>query len=177
MYRGEYRKAYETFALDLDSPFGNGWMGMMLYLLGDEAQAVEHLDRAAAIEPEGFLGLRHGGVSAFIQGRTEEGLRSLRRLEQVNPPDSDGEPWYLIAAAYGLLGDRDGCIRTLRKAVEGGFINYPCMLHDPQLDSARSEDEFQRVLALAKAKHEAFKRRWLGAPGRTTAASDTIALE
>jgi hypothetical protein len=58
-----------------------------------------------------------------------------------------------------LLGDKEGCARTLQRAVDGGFFNYPFMLTDSFLDSMRGDPEFQRILKLAKAKHEAFKKR------------------
>jgi hypothetical protein len=79
-------------------------------------------------------------------------------LEEANPTDSDSEHWYLIGNAYGLLGDRTGCARALRRAIEGGFFNYPAMLKDPLLDPVRDDPEFNQVLALAKEKHERFKR-------------------
>ena len=71
----------------------------------------------------------------------------------------DAEAWFHFAENYGLLGDKDGCVRTLKRAVNGGFFNYPFMLTDSLLDSVRDDPEFQRILETAKAKHEAFKKR------------------
>jgi hypothetical protein len=59
-----------------------------------------------------------------------------------------------------LLGDSDGCIRALKRAVDGGFFNYPFMLEDEFLDSVRDEHGFQEILQEAKRKHEAFRKRF-----------------
>jgi len=37
------------------------------------------------------------------------------------------------------------------------------MARDPDLDPVRSAPEVQKVLALAKTKHEEFKKKWGGA--------------
>jgi hypothetical protein len=97
-------------------------------------------------------------MKAFIEGNIEEGIDAARKFEQANI--ADAEAWYHFAENYGLLGDRDGCIRALQRAVDGGFFNYPSMLTDSFLDSVREDPEFQRILEMAKAKHEAFKKRF-----------------
>jgi serine/threonine protein kinase len=166
MYRGDYRRAYELFDLDGTSTFGIAWKGMCLFLMGERERALEHLDRAVAMEPEGFLGLRYGGIAAHIRGNTEEGLRLIRRLDEATAPNVDSEHWYMIASAYGLLGDRENSIRVLRLAVEHGFFNYPAMQIDPHFDSARDHPEFRQVLETARQKHDAFRRKHAGAfPG------------
>ena len=68
-----------------------------------------------------------------------------------------GETWYHIGSLYGLHNDRAGCIRSLKKAVESGFFNYPYMLTDVFLDSVRDDPGFKAVLSVAKEKHNAFK--------------------
>jgi len=167
VYRGEYRKAHEVFQLDRDGTLRIAWKGMTLYLMGEKEEAVKYLDRAAALEPESFIGLRHAGISTFIKGNTEEALRIIRKLEKLKSSQGDSEHWYLLGNAYGLLGDSASCVRALRKAVEGGFFSYPCFLKDPLLNSVRDNAEFQRVLALAKEKCEAFKKRAFRLSDRT----------
>jgi len=73
---------------------------------------------------------------------------------------SDGESWYNLSEQLGRFGDPVGVPRTLRKAVEGGFFNYPLMLRDPLLDALRGKTEFERVVATAKVKYDAFKERY-----------------
>jgi hypothetical protein len=56
-----------------------------------------------------------------------------------------------------MLGEKEACIRCLRRAVDGGFFNYPLMSTDKNLDSARDEPEFKKILEEARIKHQAFK--------------------
>jgi hypothetical protein len=98
------------------------------------------------------------GVKAFIEGNIQKGLHAAHKFEQANI--SDAEAWNAFASIYGLLGDKEGCIRTLKRAVAGGFFNYPFMLTDSFLDSVRDDPEFQRILEMAKAKHNAFKKKF-----------------
>jgi len=154
---GNYQRAYELFDLDGASTFGIAWKGMSLFLMGEKERAIEHFDRAVAMEPEGFLGLRYGGISACIRGDLETGRRFIRRLDEATDPKADSEHWYLVATSYGLLGDRADCVRALRRAVERGFFNYPAMQIDPLFDAVRDDPEFLEVLAMAKQKHDAFR--------------------
>jgi hypothetical protein len=48
----------------------------------------------------------------------------------------------------------------LKQTIDLGFFNYPFMLKDSFFDSVRGSQAFQAVLQNAKAKHEAFKKRF-----------------
>ncbi len=156
-FAGEFDKAFEISRIFEESPFILGHVGAALLQQGNRKQAVEHFDRAMDIEPDGLIALWATGLKASVQGNFEEGLAAARRFEQINV--ADAEAWYHFAENYGLLGDKDGCVRALQKAVDGGFFNYPFMLTDSFLDSARDDPGFQRILEMAKAKHEAFKKK------------------
>ncbi|MFQ5677592.1 MAG: tetratricopeptide repeat protein, partial [bacterium] len=157
-YLGEYDKALEAFNIDKGSLYAFTFQGWALMRQGQPDLAVKYFDRAIALEPDAQLGLLSRAVKASVEGNNDEGLKVLWRSEQGIPPDA--EVWFLIAGTYALLGDKAGCLRAFRKAVEGGFFNYPFMLRDPFLDPVRDDPEFQRVLGLAKAKHEAFKKKF-----------------
>jgi len=157
-FAGEYEKAFEISKIYKESAFMLGHVGVTLLQQGNRKQAVECFDRVIDMEPDGLLALWVTGIKAFIEGNIEEGLTAARKFEQINI--ADAEAWYHFAENYGLLGDKDGCVRTLQRAVDGGFFNYPFMLTDSFLDSVRDDPEFQRILKMAKAKHEAFKKRF-----------------
>jgi hypothetical protein len=95
---------------------------------------------------------------AYIEQKKVEGLKMAKELEQSDPWDSEG--LYTLASIYGLFGEKKRCSLILRKAVEGGFFNYPFMLKDTFFDPVRDDPEFKEVLLLAKEKHEAFKRKY-----------------
>lgn len=155
---GEYEKALETSKIYKESAYTLGMQGHTLFQQGKQKQAVEYFDRVIAMEPDGLMALTATGMKAFIEGNIEAGLDAARKFEQYNIEDA--EAWFFIAGLYGLLGDKEGCIRTLQRAVDGGYFNYPFMLTDSFLDSVRDDPEFQRILEMAKAKHEAFKKRF-----------------
>jgi hypothetical protein len=56
-----------------------------------------------------------------------------------------------------MLGEKEACIRCLRRAVEGGFFNYPLISSDPKLNLVRDEPEFEEILEEARIKHLDFK--------------------
>ncbi len=154
----EYEKAVETSKIYKESAFILGHAGAALLQQGNRKQAVEYFDRVIDMEPDGLVALWVTGLKAFIEGNIEVGLTAVRKFEQINI--ADAEAWYHFAENYALLGDKAGCVRTLRRAVDGGFFNYPFMLVDSFLDPVRDDPEFERILKPAKAKHEAFKKKF-----------------
>lgn len=158
IYHGDYEKALGVFKLDGKSAASITWQGLALFLMGDRERTLETLDRGIALDSDTFVGLRFTAIRAFLVGEPEAGLRSLRKLEASLPSHSDSEQWYFLANAYGLLGEVAGCVRALRKAVAGGFFNYPAFLKDTLLDPVRDDPEVQKVLVEAREKHEAFKK-------------------
>jgi TolB-like protein/Flp pilus assembly protein TadD len=158
MFAGEYEKALDAFKNYKESTFTLGFHGVTLFRQGEKKRAIEYFDRVIAMEPEGLNALWVIGIKASIEGNIEEGIDAAHKFEQANI--SDAEAWYHFAENYGLLGDKEGCIRCLRRAIDGGFFNYPLMLNDFHLDYVRDDPEFQKVLEKAKEKHLAFRKRF-----------------
>jgi len=48
----------------------------------------------------------------------------------------------------------------LRKAIEGGFFNYPYINRDALLANINGTEEFKALLRQAKKRHNDFKRRF-----------------
>jgi tetratricopeptide (TPR) repeat protein len=158
LYLGNYEKALQTLELDRKSALSLWAKGEIFLRMGHRKQAVEYFDRVLGIKGEEISALDASIKKAYILHNKTYALSQLQEFERANP--QDGEGWILIAQNYALLGDADGCIRTLKKTIELGFFNYPFMLKDSFLDPARDHPEFQRVLVLAKKKHEAFKNKY-----------------
>ncbi len=157
IFAGEYEKALDAAKNYEESAFILGFLGFGLFQQGNQKQAIEYFDRVIEMEPDGLIALWVTGLKAFIEGNIEEGVAASRKFEQMNI--ADAEAWFHFAENYGVLGDRNGCVRTLERAIEGGFFNYPFMLTDSLFDSVRDDPEFQRILKIAKEEHEAFKKR------------------
>ncbi len=158
LWAGDYKKAFEASKLYKESAFILAYQGQALFRQGNQKQAIKYMDRAISMEPDGGHVLVLTGIKTSINGKREEGLAATLKFEEYDL--ADAEAWYFTAGNYGLLDDKEGCIRCLRKAVDKGFFNYPCMLTDFYLDSARDNLEFQEILEDAKEKHLAFKKRF-----------------
>jgi len=158
LYLGEYQKAYEIYRLDAGTPWTLTKQSGALIRQKKYKKALECINKVIEEELPGQRVFEVLGRKAFLEGNIEQGIKDTEQWEQEGTWDA--EMWYFMAANYGLLGHSKGCIRVLRKAVEGGFVCYPFFLIDPFLDPVRDDPEFQEVLALAKEKHEAFKQKF-----------------
>jgi len=157
IWAGKYEEAFEIGKQFKESPFIIGIQGQALFRMGQENEAMEHLKRVFILEPDKLEANAASGVTSYVSGNIEEGLSVARKFEEYNL--ADAEAWYFNAGNYGLLGDKEGCIRCLKRAVNGGFFNYPMMNTDFYLDSARDDPEFQEILEKAKQKHLNFKKK------------------
>jgi tetratricopeptide (TPR) repeat protein len=156
-FAGELEKAFETSMRYEQGEFILGYQGAFLFRMGKRDEAVKYINRCLRMDPDGLQALWVTGLKAYIEGNVEVGLEAARQFEKVNIPDA--EAWYHFAGNYALLGDKEGSIRSLKRAVDGGFFNYPFMLSDFFLDSVRKDEEFQKILLEAKEKHLAFRKK------------------
>jgi hypothetical protein len=68
----------------------------------------------------------------------------------------DAEALYKIAQAFAVLGDEKSALRVLKNSIESGFFSYPYFLTDPLLDSIRNNPEFDKLMSVARQRHDAF---------------------
>jgi eukaryotic-like serine/threonine-protein kinase len=158
MYLEEYKKAAQAFDLDPESSYNSGWKGQLYLRQGQQDLALEYLNQAISLESNSTSGYWAKAMEKYLEGKSNEGISVIKLAENKNQTDS--EVWYNLSNVYGLLGDKNGCINALRKAVDGGYYNYPYMLKDHFFDSLRDEPEFKEILAMAKQRHEAFKEKF-----------------
>ena len=155
---GKYEKAIEAGRLFEESAFIVEHQGLALFKLGKNAESVECFNRVIILDPDAGETIFTRSAKAFIEGNPEEALSYAIKFEQFQIADAEG--WYFKSFLYGMIGDKEGCIRCLREAVDSGFFNYPLMSTDSNLDPAREDPEFQELLQKAKEKHLAFKERF-----------------
>lgn len=158
LYFGNIEKSNEIFNIDKGSAYALTGQSRNYFRQGKMKLAIECIDSVIAMKPEVLWVLVTTVLRSVILGDTEKGLQAIKIMEKANPPD--GEALYQYSGYYALLGDKKGCIRTLQKAVDDGFFNYPFMLKDSFLDSMRDDPDFQKILIEAKLKHEAFKQKF-----------------
>ncbi len=155
IYLGEYENALRVSYLDTGTAWGFSHRGEIYLRLGLRDKAIDDFNQVLKMQQKSILVFWSEGMKAYLEGSTNEGIQAAMNWEQTNP--TDGESWYHIGSLYGLHNDNAGCIRSLEKAIEGGFFNYPYMLTDMFLDNVRDDPGFKMVLSLAKEKHERFK--------------------
>ena len=82
-------------------------------------------------------------------GRLEEGLATDRQLLRLAPENPTVH--YNLACSLSLLGQPDGALDALEKAVELGYDDAEHLVCDPDLDSLHRELRFQRLLRKLEA--------------------------
>jgi tetratricopeptide (TPR) repeat protein len=157
-YLGDYDGALRGFDLDSASSFSFTWKAIVYALSEDRERAMACIDRVLRSEPRSAFGVICAALKLYLERRHDLFKESLRSAELMNV--IDGENWYNLAQLYGLANDPSGAARTLARAIDAGFFNYPLMLVDPLFSGVRDSPEFKRVLATARKKYEAFKERY-----------------
>jgi len=157
-FAGEYEKTFEAGRLFEESSFIFEMQGLALLKLGKNTEAIEYFDRVINLIPNTGETIFTSSAKAFAEGYIEEAISFAIQYDQLQIADAEG--WYFKSFLYGMQGNKEGCLRCLRKAVESGFFNYPLMSTDSYLDPVREDPEFQEVLQKAKEKHLAFKERF-----------------
>jgi len=158
LFAGKYEKAIDAGRLFEQSAFILEHQGLALIKLGKKTEAIECFNRAINLDANTGETIFTSSAKAFLEGNPEEALSYAIQFEQFQIVDA--EAWYFKSFLYGMSGDKEGCIRCLRKAVDSGFFNYPLMSTDSYLDPVREDSEFQKVLQKAKEKHLAFKEQF-----------------
>ena len=124
--------------------------------LGRPQEAIPYLKKAHELEPEGLTGQLASAILQAFDGNTNEVKRIMNKLEAYNLIDA--EPWYFFAQSYGMINDNEGAVRCLKRAVNGGFYNYPLMMRDVFFDPVREDPAFKEIVVIAKQKHLAFQK-------------------
>ncbi|HEX7879518.1 MAG TPA: protein kinase [Candidatus Eisenbacteria bacterium] len=78
-----------------------------------------------------------------LEGHPEDADRHLQMSVALRPGDSN--VLYNAACTYGILGDREQAMATIRKAFEAGYGNHEWASRDPDLTILRDEPEFQKL--------------------------------
>jgi len=158
IYLGNYERALAYSDIDKGSIFENIIKGVIYFRTDQKDSALAYFNYVLQIQQKGYLPTYSAICKLYLENKLEQGKQLLRKWEQANP--YDGETLYWLASLYGCYGDTNGCMRVLQKSIANGFFNYPLMQQDYFLDSVREDPKFQKLLALAKEKHEAFKNKY-----------------
>jgi TolB-like protein/tRNA A-37 threonylcarbamoyl transferase component Bud32/Flp pilus assembly protein TadD len=152
---GRYERAKQFIALDAGSMWANDVTACALLRENKPEDAL----RTAVLVSEGWeiLGKQMRLVERFLRKAPETELASAENaLVESAASIRDCEPHYWIASIMGYCQRREGALRQLQIAVEGGFACYQAMDRDPLLAGIRSAPAFARIRAIAVERQNRF---------------------
>lgn len=156
---GQYEQALSVFNDFEESPDTLSFKNTIFMQMGRMDEAMALAEHRITLNPKGMWYGDAVILKAIMTGNNEEGLQKVREHEAAAM--NDAEASYIYARYYAALGDKQGCFKLLRRAINNGYFNYPLLQNLPFFfDSVRDEPEFQELLALAKKKHLDFKQQY-----------------
>jgi len=161
LYVGEYEKFLQSLPAN-DSAYILFYRGFGEYHMNHREEAAQFFDRAFEKDPSLLPAIVGKALSYGIKHDNSRGLKLLQeaesKIEERGVADAEG--LYKVAQAYAGLGDKASALHMLRHSIGGGFFCYPYFLHDPLLQSLRSDAEFRKILDQARERHEDFKAKF-----------------
>jgi TolB-like protein/Tfp pilus assembly protein PilF/predicted Ser/Thr protein kinase len=142
----DYKRAEEFLRLDAGSEFSRALESDILLSQGKVAQAAEAM-------PPVFAASRDG-LAAFAAGRKQAAL--ARQDVSATLLLHDSEQKFGEAAWIGIVGDRDGALALIRKAVEQNYCGALSAETDPRYASLRGSPEFTQLMNQARQCREKF---------------------
>lgn len=160
LYLGRYQDFQRSLPTGAESALMQFYRGFAEYYLNHRDQAAKNFDAAFEQHPTLFQARVGKSLSFGIHKEPARGLEILRETESriAERGVRDPEATYKVAQAYAVLGDVPSALRVLRNSIEGGFFPYPYFASDPLLDSLRQQGEFDKLMTIARDRHESFKR-------------------
>ena len=158
LYLGEYDKFLQSFPRQQLGARTLFYRGLAHYYKGDLTDAKRDFRSAYEMQPAHPHAQYAQAFLRALASENDEGIRQLRLSEKNY--FADGEMIYKTAQAYAVLGDTRSAIRLLHRSIEHNFYCYPYFMRDPMLESLRHDPEYSQVMELARARHEAFSRKF-----------------
>jgi Tfp pilus assembly protein PilF len=109
--RGANREFLRALALDPRNAAAHHWYATFLMTIREFPQAVSEIEKAQALDSASTAILADKGLMLFYDGRREEAVALLARLEQAEPAFLS--PHQYLASIYGARGDDRGFLREI----------------------------------------------------------------
>jgi DNA-binding winged helix-turn-helix (wHTH) protein/TolB-like protein len=159
LYLGQYDKFLQSLPKTDDSALIVFYRGFGEYYRQNLEQAAQDFDRAFELDRLLLQAQIGKALSYGVRNQKQRGLEILYTAENKIHERGVGDPEaiYKIAQVYSLLGDRASALRVLQYSIETGFFSYPYLANDPLLHVLRGDREFDRMIEVARRRHESFK--------------------
>ncbi len=114
-------------------------------------KAWESFSALSAAHPDNLYYRGALGTLAVHRGDRRTADRIAEDLQRIDRPYLFGEPYFQRARIASLLGDREGAVRLLRRAIAEGFTPDPrgyrfVFRHEQDLEALRGYPPFQELL-------------------------------
>jgi DNA-binding winged helix-turn-helix (wHTH) protein/tetratricopeptide (TPR) repeat protein len=161
LYRGEWDR-FLSLLPGTEAPLFRYYRAYAEAQRGPQHAARSTLESAFRLNPDDVYARLSLALLALLQRNAEEGRTIVRELVRQRDASGsrDGEVTFRQAQLLSLGGAHAEAIRQLEAAVDQGFYCVRCFESDPWLRSSAREPAFARVLVKARARHDAFGRRF-----------------
>jgi adenylate cyclase len=146
---GLYEKAMRVRPDDYQSPLLVAQIYDGLGRAGDAAAARERgvrlAERRQEMNPDDARALYMAANGLVALGKSDKGLRLAERALAIQPEDP--MLLYNVGCVFSMLGSIERALDCLEKAAASGLTQRAWYEHDDNLDRARKNPRFQRLLA------------------------------
>lgn len=162
LYLGQYDRFLRSLPSGNDVAFIVFYRGFGEYYRKNWEQAAKDFDHGFDLDPSLLQAQVGKALSETIGRQNAKAIQILREAEKKVEERGVGDPEaiYKIAQAYAVAGDKTSGLRVLRRSIENGFFCYPYFTTDPLLANLRDDEEFARLMRIARKRHEAFKSKF-----------------
>ncbi len=161
LYDGQYERYLKQLP-SKETAYILFYRGFGHYYQKDYAEAVKLFDRAYEMNP-GLMQAQVGkALSYAIASNKTAGLALLQQTaQQIEARGvTDAEGVYKVAQTFAVLGDKATALKLWQRSIEGGFFCYPYFVNDPLLANLRDTADYEKLLATARQRHEAFGKKF-----------------
>ena len=125
---------------------------LAMMMTGREAEAIARLRTfEETAQHRGLYVAMATTMRALAEGHRDECLAAMDR--HVAAVVDDPEVLFHYTRVSARLGERTRALGLFDRVVDGGFVCFPWMEHDPWLDPLRGDPEFTRLLGVAERRH------------------------
>jgi len=161
LHSGRIEKALEAtekaWMLDPSIPHGASFYAQTLILAGRQEEAFAVIDRTIAADPENVFSKLSAALKSSLQGDVPAAL-SLLDEHVLTTARVDPQYSTFVAEIFALAGERERALEWLAHAVGRGFTPHEYLgTHDTFLSSLHGDPRFDEIIALARARSEAFE--------------------
>jgi hypothetical protein len=151
MQTGDYKRAHEYLRVDAGSEWARGTDAGILLRQDKYAEAADAYRHLSTPSRERLL------LLACLTRRPHAEIEAEAVADEVRVfAIRDPEDRWAEAGNFAFCGLNERALEMLRLAVQGNYLCYPAMDHDPFFANIRNTSEFAAIRAVAIRKQEQF---------------------